>query len=81
MSKATRATSACELSYLRHFARAEEPPESSSGGETAWWIDLVDPGLEARARVEATYALRLPGREDLIEVVSSSRVSEVAGSL
>ena len=47
----------------------------------ACWIDLLSPTNEERASVEGRYGLKLPSREDLSEVESSSRVSEENGVL
>lgn len=43
------------------------------------WIDLLNPTSDERATVEGRYGLKLPSREDLSEVESSSRVSEENG--
>src|SRR5262249_10653265 len=45
------------------------------------WIDLLDPTQEERASVETRYGLKLPSREELSEVESSSRISEEKGVL
>ncbi len=57
------------------------PATASAPGHPAWWIDLQDPTEDERASVEQMCQLRLPSREDLIEVESSSRISEVNGVL
>src|SRR6266446_4770395 len=63
----------------------EYPPsehaEVSSPEQKAWWIDLLRPTDEERARVETGYGLKLPSRRELSEVESSSRVSEENGVL
>jgi magnesium transporter len=45
------------------------------------WLDLLDPTPEERSIVESDYGLKLPSREDLSEVESSSRISEENGVL
>jgi magnesium transporter len=45
------------------------------------WLDLLAPTPDEQATVEADYGLRLPSREDLSEVESSSRISEENGVL
>jgi len=45
------------------------------------WLDLLNPTDEERAGVESRYGLRLPSRQELSEVESSSRVSEKSGVL
>lgn len=57
------------------------PSESSAGKKPAWWIDLLSPTEDERSSVQAAYGLRLPSREDLGEIESSSRVSEKNGVL
>lgn len=45
------------------------------------WLDLLDPTQEERSSVESKYGLKLPSREELSEVESSSRISEENGVL
>jgi magnesium transporter len=45
------------------------------------WLDLLDPTPDERSIVESDYGLRLPSREDLSEVESSSRIAEENGVL
>ena len=45
------------------------------------WIDLLDPTNEESAQIESRFSLRLPSREQLSEVESSSRISEEDGVL
>jgi len=45
------------------------------------WIDLTDPTPDERSMVEIDYGLRLPSRESLSEVQSSSRLMEDNGIL
>src|SRR5260370_8251525 len=45
------------------------------------WLDLLDHTPEERSIVESDYGLKLPSREDLSEVESSSRVAEENGVL
>jgi magnesium transporter len=47
----------------------------------ASWLDLVDPTSGERSIVKSDYGLRLPSREDLSEVESSSRIFEENGVL
>jgi magnesium transporter len=47
----------------------------------ASWLDLLDPTPDERSVVESDYGLRLPSREDLSEVESSSRLAEDNGVL
>jgi magnesium transporter len=58
-----------------------EPAEGPSAERKVWWIDLLRPTDEERARVEREYGLKLPSRRELSEVESSSRVSEENGVL
>jgi magnesium transporter len=45
------------------------------------WLDLLDPTEDERASVERNYMLKLPSREQLSEVESSSRISEENGAM
>jgi magnesium transporter len=45
------------------------------------WLDLLDPTPDERAIVESDHGFRLPSREDLSEVESSSRIYEENGVL
>jgi magnesium transporter len=45
------------------------------------WLDLLDPTEDERASVERNYGFKLPSREQLSEVESSSRISEENGAL
>jgi magnesium transporter len=47
----------------------------------ASWLDLLDPTPDERSIVESDYGLKLPSREDLSEVESSSRIAEENGVL
>jgi magnesium transporter len=53
---------------------AERPSESTQGAKQSWF-DLYDPTQDERASVERVTGLKLPTREQLSEVESSSRVS------
>jgi magnesium transporter len=63
--------------------------QASGGGKAgeaqaarkASWLDLFDPTEDERASVERNYRLKLPSREELSEVESSSRISEENGAL
>jgi len=52
----------------------DRPPESAQGGKPTWF-DLVDPTEDERMSVERITGFRLPTREQLSEVESSSRVN------
>jgi len=56
-------------------------PASARAASKASWIDLLDPTQEERSSVERDYSLKLPSREALSEVESSSRISEENGVL
>jgi magnesium transporter len=58
------------------FAHAE-----ASAARKVSWLDLLDPKPEERSIVESDYGLKLPSREDLSEVESSSRIAEENGVL
>lgn len=45
------------------------------------WLDLMDPTEAERGLVERVTGLRVPGREDLAEIESSSRLSTERGAL
>jgi magnesium transporter len=47
---------------------------SGSPSTTAFWIDLLNPTAEETARVEQEFALKVPSRESLQEIESSSRL-------
>jgi magnesium transporter len=63
------------------------PSAANEGGKDVhtapkvWWLDLLDPTNEERTSVERNYGLKLPSREELSEVESSSRISEENGVL
>jgi Mg2+ and Co2+ transporter CorA len=50
-------------------------PSESTQGDKQSWFDLFDPTQDERASVERATGLKLPTREQLSEVESSSRVS------
>jgi magnesium transporter len=58
----------------------ERPSESTQGSKQSWF-DLFDPTQDERASVERATGLKLPTREQLSEVESSSRVSTDNGVL
>jgi magnesium transporter len=60
---------------------ARGPVEAARISREVLWVDLLDPTDEEKARVESKFALRLPSREELNEVESSSRISEEDGIL
>jgi magnesium transporter len=49
--------------------------------ETAIWIDMLNPSDAERARFEERYGLRVPLREDLTEIESTSRLQVENGAL
>ncbi|HEX2657515.1 MAG TPA: magnesium transporter CorA family protein, partial [Polyangia bacterium] len=49
-------------------------PRNAASLSDAVWIDLLEPSEEERRRVEEATGLRLPTREDIQEIESSSRV-------
>jgi len=53
----------------------------SSPADQVSWLDLFDPTETERKSVESTYGLRLPSREELSEIESSSRIGEKDGVL
>ena len=55
--------------------------EPSHPQRSVLWVDLFDPADEEKAEVEGKFNLKLPSREDLSEVESSSRTSEEDGVL
>ena len=55
--------------------------EASAAARDVSWLDLVNPTNEEEASVESRYGLKLPSRQELSEVESSSRVSEKNGVL
>ena len=56
-------------------------PGSARAAGKVSWVDLLDPTPQERASVERDYRLKLPSREALSEVESSSRISEDDGVL
>jgi magnesium transporter len=54
---------------------------AGSPGVDVKWLDLLNPTDEEKAEVESRYGLRLPSRQELSEVESSSRVYEENGVL
>ena len=52
-----------------------------AGLEGVVWLDLMDPTEAERGLVERVTGLRVPGREDLAEIESSSRLSTERGAL
>ena len=50
-------------------------------GSMGSWIDLLNPTNDERTEVKNKFGLRLPSREELSEVKSSSRLSEKDGTL
>jgi magnesium transporter len=60
---------------------APGPAEAARSSRDALWVDLLNPAKEEEADVAAKFGLRLPSREALSEVQSSSRVSEEDGVL
>ncbi len=57
------------------------PQKPASAENPACWIDLLNPGDDEKASVEAFTGLRLPSRQSLSAIESSSRVSDKGGVL
>jgi magnesium transporter len=55
-------------------------PAGQAAGKISW-LDLLDPTPDEQSIVESDYGVRLPSREDLSEVESSSRIAEENGVL
>src|SRR4051794_15260857 len=47
---------------------------AKDSGETAVWIDLVNPSLEEEARAERLLGVGIPTREEMAEIEVSSRL-------
>jgi magnesium transporter len=56
--------------------RGERKNGGAHAARKASWVDLLDPTPEERARVETDFGVRLPSRDALSEVESSSRIAE-----
>jgi magnesium transporter len=52
------------------------PASPNAKAARASWLDLIDPTPDERSIVKSDFGLRLPSRDDLSEVESSSRVAE-----
>jgi magnesium transporter len=61
-----------------HFTGSGEEPSRSS---KPFWIDLLNPTSEERARVAAGYDIKVPPRESLQEIETSSRLRVDKGLL
>ena len=48
--------------------------EASSRSTKPFWIDLLNPTSEERARIAAGYGIKVPLRESLQEIETSSRL-------
>ena len=46
-----------------------------------WWVDLVNPTNEEKAAAEGMCRFRIPSRQELSEIETSSRISEDDGIL
>jgi len=60
------------------------PPAGLAGDtihEDALWIDMFDPDEPTRARVQAATGLRVPTRDDISEIETSSRLSRIGEAL
>jgi magnesium transporter len=62
-------------------AHPASPHAKAGAARNASWLDLVDPTPDERSTVESDYGLKLPSREDLSEVESSSRIADEDGVL
>jgi Mg2+ and Co2+ transporter CorA len=76
-----RAVLAEKIDNADHLSRFREHGGISPAARNVPWIDLLQPTNEERARVESSYDLKLPSREELSEVELSSRISEENGVL
>jgi magnesium transporter len=57
------------------------PASPNAKSREAAWLDLIAPTPDEQAIVEREYRFRLPSRDDLSEVESSSRIAEENGVL
>jgi magnesium transporter len=62
-------------------AHPASPHAAGQAAPRISWLDLLDPTPDERSIVESDYGLKLPSRDDLSEVESSSRISEENGVL
>ena len=65
---------------LTAYPTAHGPTSPFSAGDCTW-IDLLNPTNAETARVESALRIKLPSREELSEIESSSRISEKDGLL
>jgi magnesium transporter len=65
---------------LTAYPTAHGPTSPFSAGDCTW-IDLLNPTNAETACVESTLRIKLPSREELSEIESSSRISEKEGLL
>ncbi len=63
------------------IAHGAGPNRAGQTARKVAWLDLFDPTPDERSVVEADYGVRLPSRESLSEVESSSRIAEENGVL
>jgi magnesium transporter len=56
-------------------------PKAKAGAARPAWLDLVDPTPDEQSIVESDFGFKLPSRDDLSEVESSSRIAEENGVL
>ncbi len=62
-------------------AHPASPHAEGKAASNVLWLDLMDPTPDERSIVEVDSGFRIPSREDLSEVESSSRISEENGVL
>ena len=60
---------------------ANPPSEDQGTSRPVAWIDLLNPTDTEKTSVESKYGLKLPSRQELSEIESSSRISERNGVL
>jgi magnesium transporter len=71
---------ACDLTLPSHASGGGKGGDGQAARKVSW-LDLLDPTDDERASVERSYRFKLPSREELSEVESSSRISEENGAL
>lgn len=67
--------------YVFENGRLVEVPEGGADLDRAVWVDLLRPGEEEREAVERALGIRLPSREAMQEIETSSRLHRVDGGL
>jgi magnesium transporter len=67
--------------FLPSQASGRGKGKDARAARQASWLDLLDPTEDERASVESRYGFKLPSRDELSEVESSSRIAEENGVL